>query len=85
MSLEKQIIAAVEANRDAIVTTLTDLIAFESVSRPDPAPAGPGEEPCQYYLKRRLDALGFETELWEPDGPPLLAKYKGRPGTVEGR
>ncbi|MCB8883529.1 ArgE/DapE family deacylase [Acidisoma cellulosilytica] len=76
---------AVEAAADRIVASLTDLIAFQSVSRPDPAPAGPGEEPCQRYLQARLDALGFETELWEPDPAPLLEKYRGRPGAIEGR
>ena len=85
MSLEKTISDAVEARAARIVETLTDLIAFESVSRPDPAPAGPGEAPAQEYLKRRIEALGFEAELWEPDPAPLLEKYRGRPGAIEGR
>lgn len=85
MATKAEIIAAVAAREERIVETLTDMIAFESVSRPDPAPAGPGEAPCQAYLKQRLDALGFETELWEPDPAPLPTKYAGRPGTVAGR
>ncbi|MBN8999650.1 MAG: ArgE/DapE family deacylase [Rhizobiales bacterium] len=85
MSLEKTISEAVEARADRIVETLKDLVSFESVSRPDPAPAGPGEAPCQQYLKGRLEALGFATELWEPDPAPLLDKYRGRPGAIEDR
>ena len=85
MATEAEILAAVEVREARIVETLTDMIAFESVSRPDPAPVGPGEAPCQAYLQKRLDALGFETELWEPDPAPLLAKYRGRPGAIEGR
>lgn len=85
MATEAEILAAVEKREARIVETLTDMIAFESVSRPDPVPAGPGEAPCQAYLQKRLDTLGFETELWEPDPVPLLAKYRGRPGAIEGR
>lgn len=81
----RRIAAAVDAARGRIVSSLTDLIAFQTVSRPDPAPPGPGTEPCQRYLQSRLAALGFQTELWEPDPAPLLEKYRGRPGTVETR
>jgi acetylornithine deacetylase len=85
MGLQAKISEAIEQKVDRLVETLTDLIGFESVSRPDPAPAGPGEEPCQRYLQKRLDDLGFKTELWEPDGPALVEKYRGRPGAIEGR
>jgi acetylornithine deacetylase/succinyl-diaminopimelate desuccinylase-like protein len=48
-------------------------------------PLGPGERDCQLYLQKRLEALGFTTDLWEPDGSALYAKYEGRPGANKGR
>jgi acetylornithine deacetylase len=77
--------AHIDANADRIVQTLCDLIAFPSIVMADPTKAGPGERDCQHYLKGRLEALGMETDLWDPDGPALLEKYRGRPGAHEGR
>lgn len=77
--------AHIDANADRIVQTLCDLIAFPSVVMADPTKAGPGERDCQHYLKGRLEALGMETDLWDPDGPALLKKYLGRPGAHVGR
>lgn len=74
-----------EARTDRIVETLSDLISFPSVVMSDPTKAGPGERDCQLYLQGRLEALGFSTDLWDPDGPALYAKYQGRPGANKGR
>jgi acetylornithine deacetylase len=85
MTLEDRIASAVEGAADRVVATLCDLIAFPSVVKPNPKDAGPGERQCQEYLKRRLERIGFVTDLWEPDGPALFAKYEGRPGANKGR
>ncbi len=74
-----------EAHSDRIVQTLCDLVAFPSVVKSNPKEAGPGERNCQLYLQRRLQALGFGTDLWDPNGPVLYAKYEGRPGANKGR
>ncbi|MEO1103083.1 MAG: M20/M25/M40 family metallo-hydrolase, partial [Pseudomonadota bacterium] len=79
------LLAHIEANRQRIVDTLCDLVAFPSIVMSDPTKAGPGERDCQLYLKGRLEALGMQTDLWEPDGPALYAKYEGRPGANKGR
>lgn len=84
-SIADRISERVEARADNIVKTLTDLVAFASVVKSDPSDAGPGERDCQVYLKGRLDTLGFATDLWDPDGPALYAKYEGRPGANRGR
>ena len=76
---------AVEARTDRIVETLCDLVRFPSIVKNDPTEAGPGERDCQVYLEQRLKALGFATDLWEPDGPALFAAYEGRPGANRGR
>lgn len=75
----------VEARADDIVATLADLVSFPSIVKSDPREAGPGERDCQLYLQKRLEKLGFETDLWEPDGPALYDKYQGRPGANKGR
>lgn len=84
-STKDRIVERVEARADAIVKTLTDLVAFPSIVKSDPKEAGPGERDCQIYLRGRLDKLGFSTDLWDPDGPALYAKYEGRPGANKGR
>ncbi len=83
--IEERIASAVAGANDRIVATLRDLIAFPSVVKADPKEAGPGERDCQLYLKRRLERIGFATDLWEPDGPALFAKYEGCPGANKGR
>jgi acetylornithine deacetylase len=85
MTLERRITAAVDASGDRIAALLADLIGFESVVKMDPREAGPGERLCQEYLKARIETIGFTTDLWEPDGPALLAKYAGRAGAHKGR
>ncbi|MET3579747.1 acetylornithine deacetylase [Mesorhizobium robiniae] len=84
-SFEDIIAERVEAQAERIVGTLSDLVAFPSIVKSNPKDAGPGERDCQLYLQKRLDRLGFTTDLWDPDGPALYEKYKGRPGANKGR
>jgi acetylornithine deacetylase len=84
-SIEEIIAARVEANADRIVETLSDLVTFPSIVKSNPKDAGPGERDCQLYLQKRLETLGFTTDLWDPDGPALYEKYKGRAGANKGR
>ncbi|WP_428924827.1 M20 family metallopeptidase [Marinibacterium sp. SX1] len=74
-----------DARADRLAETLCDLINFPSIVKSDPTEAGPGERDCQIYLQQRLAAMGMETDLWEPDGPALYAKYEGRAGAHKGR
>jgi acetylornithine deacetylase len=83
--LTQSIADAAEASAEKVVRTLCDLVAFPSIVKSNPKEAGPGERDCQFYLERRLQALGFATTLWDPDGPALHEKYKGRPGANKGR
>jgi acetylornithine deacetylase len=83
--IDQSIIDAVAARADRIVATLSELIAFPSVVPVDTDRAGPAERDCQLYLQSRLRALGFETDLWDPDGPALYETYRGRPGAHPNR
>jgi acetylornithine deacetylase len=69
--LTTTIAEAVETKADRIVQILSDLVSFPSIVKSDPRQAGPGERDCQLYLQKRLQALGFSTDLWDPDGPAL--------------
>jgi acetylornithine deacetylase len=82
---DRAIVEAVERASERIVDTLSDLIAFPSVVPEDPKAAGPAERECQEYLRDRLEDLGFTTDLWDPNGPLLYEKYRGRPGAHAGR
>lgn len=84
-SLQQTIAELVEARSDQIVATLSELVRFPSIVKSNPKEAGPGERDCQLYLQKRLEKLGFTTDLWDPDGPALYAKYEGRPGANKGR
>jgi acetylornithine deacetylase len=84
-ALQDKIAAAVEARADRIAQTLCDLVSFPSIVKADPREAGPGERDCQLYLQKCIEKIGFTTDLWEPDGPALYAKYEGRPGANKGR
>jgi acetylornithine deacetylase len=83
--LTTTIAEAVETKADRIVQILSDLVSFPSIVKSDPRQAGRGERDCQLYLQKRLQALGFSTDLWDPDGPALYEKYRGRPGANKGR
>jgi acetylornithine deacetylase len=83
--IEDTIAQRVETAAQRIVDTLSDLVAFPSIVKSNPKEAGPGERDCQLYLQERLHRLGFTTDLWDPDGPALYAKYEGRPGANKGR
>lgn len=86
MTFSSQALAAhIEANKQRIVQTLCDILSFPSIVMTDPTQCGPGERDCQLYLQQRLHQLGMETDLWDPDGPALYEKYKGRPGANKGR
>ena len=85
MIIEQKISKWVDDNSEHIVETLCDLIKFKSIVKSNPKNAGPGEKNCQEFLKARLEDIGMTTDLWEPDGPKLLEKYRGRPGANEGR
>jgi acetylornithine deacetylase len=82
---DRKIIDAIEQRAGRIVRTLSELIAFPSIVPVDCSKAGPAERDCQLYLQARLHDLGFTTDLWDPDGPALLDKYRGRPGAHAGR
>lgn len=84
-SLQQTIADRVEERAEQIVATLSELVAFPSIVKSNPKDAGPGEHDCQVYLQKRLENLGFTTDLWDPDGPALYAKYEGRPGANKGR
>lgn len=83
--LRTRIMHAVEERADRIAATLCDLIGFASIVTLNPREAGPGERLCQEYLQKRLEKIGFVTDLWDPDGPALYEKYQGRPGANKGR
>jgi acetylornithine deacetylase len=83
-ALVARIRAAVDARRDRTTALLADLVRVRSVNPvfPDSVPAE--EERLQQLLEGRLQALGFETDLFEPD-PVALERYRGRRGHQENR
>lgn len=79
-----EIAGKVEERTDELVGLLRDLVSIRSVNPVFPDSKPLEEERLQRYLADRLGALGFETDLWEPD-PEELKSYRGRPGYQENR
>jgi acetylornithine deacetylase len=84
-ALEERVVAAVRQTEDELVGLTADLVGFDTTARNDGDP--PREEAAlQGYLKRRLEALGADTDLWEPEPTgkgnlfvPDDLEFRGRP------
>ena len=83
--LEERVVTTVREGRDEIVSLASDLVAFDTTAREAEDPPH-DEEALQRYLQARLEALGAETDLWEPpatekDGRhvPSEMSFVGRP------
>ena len=83
--LEERVVATVKEGRDEIVGIVSDLVAFDTTAREAEDPPH-DEEALQRYLKARLEAVGAQTDLWEPpatlkDGRhvPSEMSFTGRP------
>ncbi|MEI6725056.1 MAG: ArgE/DapE family deacylase [Actinomycetes bacterium] len=65
-ALETRIVAAVAAGEEELVRLTADLIGFDTTAR------NPGDPPreearLEVFLQARLEALGADTDLWEPE------------------
>lgn len=65
-ALEEKVVRAVRASRDELLGLTAELVACDTTARSPGMPAR-DEEKLQCMLARRLDALGAETDLWEPE------------------
>jgi acetylornithine deacetylase len=65
-ALEERAVAAVRDGRDELVALVSDLVAFDTTAR-NPGDPPRQEAELQHYLRRRLEAAGAETDLWEPE------------------
>jgi acetylornithine deacetylase len=80
---EQQVLEWIDRRRDYLIDFLGNLIAFPSVT---------GEElEIQKFIARRLESMGLEVDLWEPDHEELTKHpaylpsergYKDRPNVV---
>ncbi len=66
-ALEERVVAAVREGQEELVGLVSELVAFDTTAR-NPGDPARQEAELQACLKRRLDALGAETDVWEP--PP---------------
>lgn len=84
-ALEEKLVDAVRASRDELVGLTTELVACDTTARSPGEPAR-DEEKLQRLLARRLEGLGAETDLWEPEPVaegdrhlPAGLEFRGRP------
>jgi acetylornithine deacetylase len=89
---ERSVCTAIEQERDRLVALTTDLIAFDTTAREVGDPPR-SEAALQECLAARLQAIGAETDLFEPDpaalvGRPLVPQgldFAGRPQLIARR
>ena len=65
-AFEEQVVAAVREGQDELVALASDLVRFDTTAR-DVGDPPRQEAELQESLRRRLAALGAETDLWEPE------------------
>ena len=75
----------IDEHEDEIIGVLRDLIAIPSVNPWFFDEHGPSrEKDVQIYIAKRLESIGAEIEMWEPESEKL-AKYEGMAGYYPGR
>ncbi len=67
LALEERVVAAVREGEAELVGLVSDLVRFDTTAR-NPGDPPRQEAELQEYLRRRLAALGADTDVWEP--PP---------------
>ena len=65
-ALEERVVAAVREGQDELVALAGDLVRFDTTARNVGDPPRQEAE-LQEFLRRRLAALGAETDVWEPE------------------
>ncbi|HEY0187742.1 MAG TPA: M20/M25/M40 family metallo-hydrolase [Cellulomonas sp.] len=79
-SARAAVLAAVDAQLDETVALLRELVDTPSVGPWFGEPADvSGEGPVQAVIRRHLEALGAEVDVWEPSAA-ALAQHAGAPG-----
>jgi acetylornithine deacetylase len=88
-SLEEKVVDAVRESQDDLVALTGELIACDTTARSTGEPPR-DEAKLQGILQARLQAIGAETEMWEPEAPaadnpmgiPADLSFAGRPQLV---
>ncbi len=85
---EERVVETIRARDDELTGLLCELIAFDTSARL-PGDSARDEEPLQRSLARRLQSLGGESRLWEPEPTgagnrhyPDHLDFRGRPQLV---
>jgi len=61
--IERQVLASIDQRQDSIISFLRELISFPSVT---------GDElEIQRFLARKLETMGLQVDVWEPDHEAL--------------
>ena len=84
-ALEEKVVESVRANRAELLALTAELVACDTTARTVGMPAR-DEEKLQRIVARRLQTLGAETDVWEPEPTgkddrhlPDDLDFKGRP------
>ena len=82
--LEERVVEDVRSRRDELVDLVGELVALDTTARDVDDPPR-DEERLQRLLQARLEAVGAETDLWEPEPTvgdrflPDALSFRGRP------
>jgi acetylornithine deacetylase len=76
---ERRVCDAVGERRDELVALATELVGFDTTAR-EPGDPPRAERALQEHLATRLERVGAEIDLWEPDADALAGKPLVPPG-----
>lgn len=87
-ALEERVVESVLSRQDELVGLLAELVACDTTAR-EPGDPARDEDKLQRLLASRLEALGAQIDLWEPEGTgagsrfvPAGLDFAGRPQLV---
>ncbi len=84
-SPEKKVLDYIDAHGDEIADFVKNLVKYKTYNPEKPGDSIYQNNECQDYIEKKLQEIGMETELYEPDLNALEKKYKGTPNYVPDR
>jgi acetylornithine deacetylase len=82
--LEERVVDAVRDGEGGLVALVSDLVTFDTTAR-NPGDPPRQEAELQAYLRERIETIGAETDVWEPEPTGVGSRFVPDDLDFEGR